>query len=344
MKKDKELKDILVEINKDNNSKHQTIPTLIKSLDYVFVGGITLGGKYQIVAESSSGKSTLALQIAKNFCSRKYNVLYVDTENSITDELLTSTGCKVYLKEGIGDVGQLVVLKESNFDDVSSKLDICIKSKYFSLIIIDSIASLVNNCYVDIHSNKGVKAITNNNTNYESRPLNLFINKYSCLANEYNIALLYINQYRNKVDPIQGTVLKAFGNKAVHYNSDVIIKMKKEKQNLWQDENGIFNNDEKSNYNVPATHSKITFTVDKSNKILSGTEVSTYLKFGCGVDEYLDDYIEKIRTGKIEKNGKYYNFQNSIEKYDSFLNLVNSSVLKDIKDKIDDDDDDDELW
>ena len=229
MDKPKDLEKLISIIKESNKEKHKIIPTDILSLDYILGGGIELGSKIQFVAESSTGKSTLALQICKNFCKKGLNVLYVDTENSVTKELLKSSECFEYYSNNIKDCGEFVLLKESDFNTVSDYLDKCFKSKYFQLIIIDSLASLVSNCYIDVESSKDVKLLTNNNTNYESRPLNLFINKYSNLANKYNVALLYINQYRNKVDPKNGTILKEFGNKIVRYNSDIIIKIKKDK-------------------------------------------------------------------------------------------------------------------
>lgn len=344
MEKTKDLKKLITEINQTNKEKHQVIPTNIKSLDYILGGGFELGSKVQIVAESSTGKSTIALQISKNFCKQGFNVLYIDSENSITKELLKSTGSYNYYEHKDDKIGELVIIKESDFDTVSNKLDICLKSNYFKLIIIDSLASLVNNCYVDIENTKSVKLVTNNNTNYESRPLNLFINKFSCLANKYNVIFLFVNQYRNKVDPLKGTILKEYGNKIVRYNSDIIIKLKKEKTILWQDENGLFNENDYSS--IPATHAKLTFILDKSNKMLTGTCIESYIKFGYGIDDCLDKILNDIRNNNnIEKNGKYYYLKSENIKLDGFINLINhivssktSKIIDDISDsfKLDD--------
>lgn len=301
MKKENEIKKLISEINSKNNDKYMIISTDISSMDYLLGGGIQLGSKVQLVAESSTGKSTIALNICRNFCKKKLNVLYVDTENSITREMLISTKCNKYLDNS--DNGQLVILKESDFNTVNEYLDKCIKSEYFKLVIIDSLASLVNNCYTDDKTGKKMVELTNSNTNYESRPINLFINKYSALANKYNVAILYINQYRNKVDLSKGTILKEYGNKIVRYNSDVIIKIKKAKESYVEDENGVISLAKTGE--IP-THNKLIFTLDKSNKLLTGTEVETYLKLGYGIDEMLDKMSSLIRNSEIEKDGKYY--------------------------------------
>lgn len=326
MAKNKDLKDALSKIKKDNEEKHKVVSTNIKCLDFILGGGIELGSKVQVVAESSVGKSTIALQVSKNFCIQGLNVLYIDTENSITEELLKSTGCYEYYNTSEDSLSKFLLLKESDFDTVSNYLDIFISQKYFHLIVIDSLASMVNNCYTDIDSSKKIQSITNNNTNFESRPINLFINKYSNLANKYNIAILYVNQYRNKVDPSRGTVLKEFGNKIVRYNSDIILKIKKDKSGLWEDDNGIFSDDEKSNVKIPPTHAKLSFVLEKSNKKLTGTLVDTYIRYGYGIDTLLDDTLNKIRANEIQKNGKYYILPDETKRHDGFLNLVNHIV------------------
>ena len=231
MEKTKDLQKLISEVNESNKEKHHVISTGIKSIDYILGGGIELGSKVQFVAESSTGKSTLALNICRNFCRKNLSVLYIDTENSITNEMLKSTECNDYCnKTNEMEYGDLVLIKESNFSKVSKILDDCIALEHYSLIIIDSLPNLINYDYTNIKNKKGPIDINNYNTNYESRPLNLFINKYSSLANEYNVAMLYINQYRNKIDPNKGTINKEYGNKLVKYNSDIIIQIKKDKE------------------------------------------------------------------------------------------------------------------
>lgn len=327
MKKGNDIKKLISEINSKNNDKYKIISTDISSLDYLLGGGIQLGSKVQLVAESSTGKSTIALNLCRNFCKKGLNVLYVDTENSITREMLISTKCNKYLDNS--DNGQLVILKESDFNTVNEYLDKCIKSEYFKLVIIDSLASLVNNCYTDDKTGKKMIELTNSNTNYESRPINLFINKYSALANKYNIAILYVNQYRNKVDPTKGTILKEFGNKIVRYNSDIIIKIKKAKESYIEDENGVIT---LAKLNDISTHNKLIFTLDKSNKMLTGTEVETYLKLGYGIDEVLDEMSSLIRDGSIKKDGKYYtiniNCKNErVEGIDNLITYITTNMV-----------------
>lgn len=328
-KKEKTLTDLIANINEEEKKKHQVISTKINSIDYILGGGLELGGKFQIVAESSTGKSTIALQICKNICEQGFDVLYIDSENSITSELLKSTGYDEYCNKVTGNkVGNLVLIKESEFDEVSKILDEFICLGRFKLIVIDSLASLVNKCYTNIGPTGKVKEVTNNNTGYESRPLNLFINKYSTLSKKYNFAILYINQYRNKIDMKKGTILKEYGNKIVRYNSDIIINIKRDKDGIWQDENNLISTDAKKNVGKPPTHAKLIFTLDKSNKMLRETSIETYIKYGYGIDDSIDKILSLIRTGEIKKSGKYYMLygNQSIDGFEKLINEIYTNV------------------
>jgi len=242
--------------------------------------------------------------------------------------LLKSTNCEQYCNnEEDTDYGDLLLVKESEFKQVSKILDNCLKTKHFHLVIIDSLANLVNECYTDIDGKKRtkteVKDLTNNNTNYESRPLNLFINKYSSLAKEYNVGMIYINQYRNKVDPTKGTILKEFGIKSVRYNSDIIIKIKKDKEEYILDENNIMI-ENSSKFSLPAEYSKLVFTVEKSNKLLTNTTAETYIKYGYGIDETLDKITSLIREKTISCTNGWYeiNLNNSTNKVQGMKELI----------------------
>lgn len=318
--KEKKLGELISNLNEQESKLHKVIETNIPSLDYILGGGIELGSKIQIVAEPSTGKTTISLQVCKQFCKKGYDVLYVDTENSVSEELLNSTGCKDFCNKEKGlKEGNLILIKESEFDVVSKKLDDFICLNRFELIVIDSLASLVNKCYTNIDSVKGVKEVTNNNTNYESRPLNLFINKYSTLAKKYNFAILYVNQFRNKIDMQKGTILKAYGNKIVHYDCDIKIIIKKDKTGYRADENRML----VSKSDLPYTHNKLILSLEKSNKLLTGTTVETYIKYGYGIDDNIDRILSLIRIGEIKKSGKYYMLYGN-QSIDGFENLINA--------------------
>ena len=77
----------------------KTIPTKIFSLDFILKGGIEESTTYQLVGESGVGKSTIALTVARNICEQGKHVVYIDSEGSVSKELLESVGLIYYLDE-----------------------------------------------------------------------------------------------------------------------------------------------------------------------------------------------------------------------------------------------------
>ena len=83
----------------DYMSDTKIIPTNIYMLDYILNGGMETGSFVQLIAESGLGKSTIALQIAYNYCETGEKVVYVDTESSVSNEILELTGVAEFINQ-----------------------------------------------------------------------------------------------------------------------------------------------------------------------------------------------------------------------------------------------------
>lgn len=271
----------------------EIIKSNIFALDHILKGGIELGTSIQFLAESGVGKSTLALQIAKNLCEDGKKVVYVDTEASITKELLETTGVKEFIND------TFFYIKESTFDNVEKYLDMYLNTDEISLVIVDSLAGLINKCFTDL--NKGV-SITTNATLYGSRPLTLFMNKYKALASSKRFGLILINQYRNRVDTIKGTVLKEFGGKNVKYNSDVILKIAPIKS-------AGRNKDFKDMMASLTGGTALEFEVIKSNKTYPETTLPFYLFYGRGISDLANYLYALTKLEFIKKNVSFFELE-----------------------------------
>lgn len=259
-------------------------------LDHILKGGLELGSSIQLIAESGVGKSTIALQIAKNLCDKRKQVVYVDTESSITKEILVSTGVKKHLNKSF------FYIKESNFDEVEKYLDMLINTNEISLVIIDSVAGLINKCFTNL--DKGV-SITTNTTLYGSRPLTNFMSKYKSLASSKKFCLLLINQYRNRIDLMKGTVLKEYGGKNVKYNSDIILKISPIKSTS-------INKEFKDMSKPYDNGTELEFEVIKSNKGYPEEVYPFYLCYGVGISNICNCLYAQLKCGVIQQNGAYY--------------------------------------
>lgn len=113
--------------------KDDIVSTGIMGLDIALgVGGIKKGSIVEIYAPESAGKTTLALQMCKQYQKDK-PVLYIDTERTLTKETIEMMG-----------------IKEKNFylmhvDNLEMALETCktvAQSGTFSAVVIDSLAGL----------------------------------------------------------------------------------------------------------------------------------------------------------------------------------------------------------
>lgn len=279
----------------------ELMPTNIFALDFILKGGIETGSSYQLVGESGIGKSTISLMIAKNICRQGKRIVYIDSEAAITKELIRLMELQEYI-----DNKQFIYIRESTFTAVEQTLDKLIATDEISLVIVDSIATLVNQGFTNL---KNGISITNNNTNNTTRPLVLFMNKYKSLASSKNFALILVNQYRNKIDMQKGTLLKEYGSKNVRYNSDVILRINPIKSigkhsafkdMTKADDNGI----------------DLVFEVVKSNKASPLESIPFYLIYGRGISNIYNYFYALLNTNVICREGSYYKFlcgENSIK-------------------------------
>lgn len=76
------------------------IPTGIRVIDKVFGGGMCPGAMYAIWGVQGSGKSTVALQIAKSYLKRGERVMWIDVENALNVQQQESFGVRQYVEDG----------------------------------------------------------------------------------------------------------------------------------------------------------------------------------------------------------------------------------------------------
>lgn len=280
------------------NFKIPTFKTNIIPLDVVLRGGIRAGEVIQIVAEPGLGKSTIACQIASMYTNEDKKVLYIDAEGSISIELLQSKG----LYEEVDK--NFFYAREARFSKVEEIIDSFIQEGSLDLIIIDSIACLIPEKLAKVE--KGI-SITTNNTNYTSRQLTMFFNKYNCIVKSKQISLLVINQYRNKVDMNVGTILKEYGGKNTKYNSDVILRISTIK--------ATGTNKKFLQLKKTIAGKELEFEVIKSNRLRPGFTIPFYLIYGHGISIAYAIIYALLRTNYIEETNHYFKLRNSVSNY-----------------------------
>ena len=301
------LENLLNELEKEKDYKEEAVRTGIFPLDIVFPNGIN-DEVIQIAGDSGTAKTSISLQLAKSYCSQGKKVLYLNTQNSVSRERLNQFS----LVEDINI--NFFLYKVATFKKAEEILDRFISTDEMDLIIIDSIANLINDGYLNLeHSGKG-KGITidNNNSNYDSRPLSLLIRKYSALASNRHFSLVLVSALSQKVNKSIGTVEKRFGPKALDRCCTTIIKVNKSKSSKFA---LTF---DKLNKGFP-----LEFEIIKSNIIRSNVKVPLYFEYGSGIKDiyYLVYYL--ISTELIKQVNSYYEIKGTQVKTKGLEAMVN---------------------
>jgi RecA/RadA recombinase len=268
------------------------ISTGIDLFDAVLGGGIPLGSFTVFVGNPGGGKSTLATKVIANVQEQypgKNLCLYLDSEQSMTSVRLSQLGVnKPKLKPKVG------VTIEKVFEIIEAVCMYKEENKIVdtpTVIVWDSIANTPTQKELevdDVNSVIGLKA----------RILSLTLPKIINRLREYNIALIAINQLRDKLQMGMFQTapdLKYLdgekdmpGGHAVKFNASHLINVR-HKSDLKEEQYG---------YNG----ARILLKMVKNKFFLSGVQIEMALDFIHGFDNFWTNYIfladnKYIKTG-----------------------------------------------
>ena len=309
---DIKLENILESLGYSQSELMENTKTNVVSLDTILNGGIEERNIIQLVGEMGTYKTSIALQIALAYCMDNKKVLYIDTENTLTLNRLKNIKLDEYYNK------QFYFCNIAAFSEVEKVMDKFISSGQISLIIVDSIASLINDGYLNIDGKKSKKdkgiTITTNNSNYDSKPLSLFLKKYSSLANEKKYSLLLINQQRQKMDKRIGTISRRFGPKYLDNICQTIIKV-----------NSSSTSDYAKQLSCINCGTVGEFEIVKSNCHPPKVKIPFFFVYGKGIANIYNAIYYMIKNEMIIKNGTYYAIANMPIKENGLNNLITKS-------------------
>lgn len=185
------------------------VPSGVINLDIAIGGGIPRGKITQFGGEMGTGKSTLALEVAKQFINMGEYVGYVDTESGLNRSLLD--GLRV-------DKSKLVYSAQVSSGE--SSLDLIrdmVNSEGFGLIVLDSLAGIVSKDEKDRSMDQASMATG-------ARLINKFLKGITGDLTRTNTALILINQMRTSLNPY-GPPRVATGGKGPAYFCSLIVDL-----------------------------------------------------------------------------------------------------------------------
>lgn len=284
------------------------ISTGIFSLNLAIGGGIPLRKVVTIAGEYSSGKTTTALLVAKQFQQKGKKVIYIDTDNGLDLAWAKKLGV---------DIDKLTICQPDYIEQVSDTIETLLMTNDTGLIIFDSVANtptkkeLEESCEKDSYGGIG-KAMAR------------MMRKITKRIIKVNTSVIIINQLRDKIGSMFGQTEYMPGGRALKFNSDIIVWLRPGK---WIPEHG-----------EPRVGKKSKFRVTK-NRTAPPLRVGEFdIYFNGKVDNNSSVIAEALKKGIIFKTGKWYYYENKKKKVQGLENfiekLIKNGKLKEIKKKL----------
>ncbi len=267
----------------DKGTKIEAISTGCVSLDTsIGVGGIPKGAISILFGPEGSGKTTIALNTAKQVANNGKKALYIEVENLLNEETLKSV-----LGEDT-NTDNIIIVRPDSAEDAFMVAETALDSEEFELIVIDSIGAMAS---------RAEKKVTFDKDTMGQLPklVGRFIKRNMYDIRTKNIAILVVNQVRDNVGVFSRVKsYKMPGGHQLQHEAAVIVQLSRG-ENLMRGKEkvGIL----------------VKFVIKKNKLSAPFRSFTIPLIFGQGIDYYSDliDFAKLL--GVIQGSGAFYKFE-----------------------------------
>lgn len=193
-------------------TKDSIVSTGIIGLDIALgVGGIKKGSIIEIYAPESAGKTTLALQMCRQFQKQGKPVLYIDTDRTLTRETIESMGI---------ESDNFYLIHVCNLEMALEVCKIAAQMTAFSAVVIDSLAGLAPKAQIDGNVGDSYPGLFSRIMSETLPVLTTYLDESGC-------TLIVINQIREKIGVMFGNPERATGGRALKYYATVRLDIRR---------------------------------------------------------------------------------------------------------------------
>lgn len=291
--------------NKGNNN-YDVISTGSVGFDWITLGtgGFVKGKMYELMGWEGSGKSTICGHAVAECQKKGGTVLYIDGEHAVDKNYFEALGV---------DTNKMLIAQPSCGEEGFNIAMEMIKTGDIDMIIIDSDSSLIPKKVLDGEvgdSAIGKKAVLNSSA----------YPKLKSALSEFNVCVIVISQYREKIGVMFGNPTTTQGGHALKYYTDCRIEVSK---SLAKEGDVNYGN--------------ITKVKSVKNKMSPPYRLSQFeIVYGVGIDK-VKEIMELGNEYEIFKKwGKTITFGENKYDLDQFSELLlhNEEFYNDIKEKI----------
>ena len=188
------------------------IPTGSMTLDMALgIGGVPRGRIVEIYGPESSGKTTVALQIAAEAQKLDGEVAFIDVEHALDP---------VYAKALGVNIDDLLVSQPDCGEQALEIAEALIRSGAIDVIVIDSVAAMTTRAEID-------GEMGDNHVGQLARLMSQAMRKLTSSIAKSNCVAIFINQIREKIGVLYGNPETTPGGRALKFYSSVRIDVRK---------------------------------------------------------------------------------------------------------------------
>ncbi|WP_146638084.1 recombinase RecA [Spiroplasma clarkii] len=175
------------------------------------IGGYPKGRIIEIFGPESSGKTTLSLHAVAETQKFGGRAAFIDAEHALDPKYAKNLGV---------DIENLVVAQPDSGEQALDILEMLVKSKTISLVVVDSVAALVPQTELD-------GEMGDQNIGLQARLMSKALRKLNGIISKTNTTVIFINQLREKVGVVFGNPEITPGGRALRFYSSVRLEVRK---------------------------------------------------------------------------------------------------------------------